>query len=349
MQPVGFIESCGGTDTYLEARLAAVAYVQDYAKDLYEDDRAVSDTIKKDGTAIISDCLGRFPKGSSVVDDPGHSTLAELMKKQLSGRGINSEVYIVNFTLTEKSAEDHARSRGAVGGNDNGQNVRSKKSVLDELRKNEPAHGELKSISYSSYSSGMMMNSDARNNYSISEINGDWILTASVKPAFKNETVKTYKIGERVIKQLEETVKKHGLPAFGELRYEPPYQIMDFSSSCSISMVFDDRSTGGGPYVYRSVNADALRHFGSGDAISEIYAIITTCTLDAELLSEKENARGGMMGSFMNIGSGTDVGTPQEKTPAVPDPPAGAWTCKNCGYNANTGKFCCECGSIKEV
>ena len=347
-ESVRFTEKKGPLEMVYTARVAVTATVTEYDTDLYENSDAVADTVKRNAADTIEQALEERPEGTSVMNDEDHRMLAEQIGKQLEKYKIKAEIKDVLF-LANQSPENAAENLNKLV-NDR---KKTKGSRLEELKRSEPPHGELISISHSSSSSGMMMNSNAHYSDSICKKDGVWTLTSVSMPAFQNETVTVYKIGEEVVKQIEETVKREGLAAFDGLRYKDPYPVYDYSSSSGISMTFDDSSVGGSPRVYKSLDIAALRQCGLDDTVTELCQLISSGGEDKEIISSEEKQRAGMgfMMGMMGITPGggntpnTENKTPAPKTAPMPAaPPAGAWTCKKCGYNANMGKFCSECG-----
>ena len=346
-ESVLFTEKRGPLEMAYTARIAVMAIVTEYDTDLYESSGDVAGTVRRNASDIIKKAIYERPEGTSVIDDEDHRMLAEQIEKQLEKYKIKAEIKNVIFFANE-SPENAAENPDKLVDD----RKKSSSSRLEELKNSEPPHGELISISHSSSSSGMMMNSNAHFSDSICKKDGVWTLTSVSMPAFQNETVTVYKISEKVVKQIEETVKREGLAAFDGLRYKDPYPVCDYSSSSSISMTFDDRSVGGRPRVHKSLDLAALRQCGLEDTVTELCQLISSGGEDKEIISSEEKQRAGMgfMMGMMGMTQGgvnipdTENKTPAPKTAPVPDPPAGAWTCKKCGYNANMGKFCCECG-----
>ncbi|MBO4869462.1 MAG: hypothetical protein J5585_07095 [Clostridia bacterium] len=346
-ESVLFTEKRGPLEMIYTAQIAVMAIVTEYDTDLYESSGDVAGTVRRNASDIIKKAIYERPEGTSVIDDEDHRMLAEQIGKQLEKYKIKAEIKDVIFFANE-SPENAAENLNKLV-NDR---KKTKGSRLEELKRSEPPHGELISISHSSSSSGMMMNSNAHYSDSICKKDGVWTLTSVSMPAFQNETVTVYKIGEEVVKQIEETVKREGLAAFDGLRYKDPYPVYDYSSSSGISMTFDDSSVGGSPRVYKSLDVAALRQCGLDDTVSELCQLISSGGENKEIISFEEKQRTGMdlmMGMMGMTPGGNNNSNTENKTPApkpvpVKDPPAGAWTCKTCGYNANLGKFCSECG-----
>ena len=217
-------------------------------------------------------------------------------------------------------------------------------SSLEELKAKEGPHGELTAISFSSFSMAMSFNSDSREKYELKKNDGEWLLDVNKKMPFQNAKVYCYKVNGDCMKSIQEIVMNEELAALSELKYVDLFRPTDVSGSCSLSMTFDDSKVGGSPYGVKSVNVMALRQNGI-TAADSIHMLLSKAAEEGELISEREicgrsynNFGMGMIG--MGIAGGQNMGAVKTNN--------NEWTCIRCGYSANKGKYCTECGKKRD-
>ena len=217
----------------------------------------------------------------------------------------------------------------------------AKGPTLEEVKSKRVAHGKLKTCSYYASSHGMAYNSNTLLNISVSLSNGVQRIAYVEKQAFQHTVRTEYQLKQDVLAAVQALAERENLAEWSVLEYHDPFQCTDYSSSASITLTFDDRSVGGNQNVITVINVDAACQHGGGDVIQEFRNILETAVLDAEVLSRREfgtsNEALGMMGMMMF----------QPQPAEVPDTkrPDGAWECKSCGCDSNTGRFCAECGA----
>ena len=109
----------------------------------------------------------------------------------------------------------------------------------------------------------------------------------------------------------------------------------DNFTSSGFTMTFDDSEIGGSPYVRRNVQCGpAGMTFRTIE--NELSAILKECRETGEYVSGESKKVDIMSGLFGGLNG---IATPSES------PKVSCWTCSNCGYDKNSGKFCVECGS----
>ena len=203
--------------------------------------------------------------------------------------------------------------------------------TLEEVRTVKEPHGELVSCTYSVSSGGMMFNSDSLTYISAVKKNGAAEVTVTKKEAFGSRKTTMYRAGAELFDKVTALAERENLAAWSRLKYVQPYQMTDVSYSAGISLYYDDSSIGGSPYTARQIDLQAVRQQGGGEVETEFFVLLSGTVIGAEVISEES------------------VDDPFKSAPGfqpadVP-PPEGSWKCPMCGYNANTGRFCCECGS----
>ena len=130
--------------------------------------------------------------------------------------------------------------------------------------------------------------------------------------------------------------------------------MFDNFTSASFSMSFDDSSLGGSHYAHCHMECGpAGMTFGTLE--DELSAIFKECRDTGEIILQEETQTPGPFQMFfdsMNKGGSTGMMNPPPTAPAPADIPApkapGMWTCKHCGCNENSGRFCLNCGYAKE-
>jgi hypothetical protein len=209
--------------------------------------------------------------------------------------------------------------------------------TLEDVKNRHEPHGRLIGCAYFAHSNGMMFNSNTLLDTSLMLVDGEQQISSTVKAAFQ-PTIKTvYRLKQDALAVVQALVEQENLAAWSALKYHNMFQCTDYSSSAKISLDFDDRSVGGAPRVYVSIDVDAACQHGGGDVITRFRELLDDAVKDAEVISSEtgENPSGFMMGMGM-----MGVSAP---------PPAGSWKCKSCGKEGNTSKFCPECGTRRET
>jgi len=215
--------------------------------------------------------------------------------------------------------------------------------TIEQLKKRPVPHGKLVGCSYYAYTTAMQFNSDTMVNISVSLVNGVQHISYKKKEAFCSASALLCRPNQDVLAMLGELAGQENMAAWSELKYHEQFQRTDWSSGASLTLFFDDRETGGGAETKVMIDVNAAYQCGGGAVIKRFYSILEDAVKDAQVLKEVKGAR-------PNFGMMSMLYIPDEPpAPAAPsEPPAGAWQCKNCGFTANTGKFCTECGSRYE-
>lgn len=125
-------------------------------------------------------------------------------------------------------------------------------NILKRIKAPRPAKmtpGRLRSCSYESRSNGMMANSDA---FWTAEIIREDVqkkkcvsLTVRKKEALASAHEKKVRLTEDAFLQIEAFVQRENLAALSKLKQQRPlFQVMDYSSSETIRLVFDETENG---------------------------------------------------------------------------------------------------------
>ena len=215
---------------------------------------------------------------------------------------------------------------------------------IEELKKTPIPHGKLVGCSYDSYAVGMQFNSNSRSYISVSLVDDVQQITYEKKKPFCPVSMRICRPKQDVLGMLDELVEQENLSAWSALKYHDPFPRTDCFSEASLTLYFDDREIGGEAASMVSINVSAAYQHGGGDVIDRFYSILEDTVKDAEVLKEVKGV------STMDLGMMSMLYIPDEPPAqtAPPVPPEGAWQCKTCGYTANTGRFCTECGARYE-
>ena len=207
---------------------------------------------------------------------------------------------------------------------------------IEKLKKTPIPQGKLVGCSYDSYAVGMQFNSNFRLYISVSLVDDVQQITYEKKEPFCPVSMLICRPKQDVLGMLGKLVEQENLSAWSALKYHDPFPRTDCFSEVSLTLYFDDREIGGEAASMVSINVSAAIQHGGGDVINRFYSILEDTVKDAEA-----RPNFGMMGMLYIPDE------PPAQT-APPVPPEGAWQCKTCGYTANTGRFCTECGARYE-
>ena len=215
---------------------------------------------------------------------------------------------------------------------------------IEELKKTRIPHGKLVGCSYDSYACGMQFNSNTWLNISVSLVDDVQQIKYEKKEPFCSGSMIVCRPKQDVLAMLSELVEQENMSAWSVLKYHDPYSRTDCVSEATLTLYFDDREIGGEAASMVSINVSAAYQHGGGDVIDRFYSILEDTVKDAEVLKEVKGV------SAMDLGMMSMLYIPDEPPAqtAPPVPPEGAWQCKTCGYTANTGRFCTECGARYE-
>ena len=153
------------------------------------------------------------------------------------------------------------------------------RTQIHKLPKEE--HGELISIAYISSSSGMMFNSDTLNSLTLERDGEHAKLTVREKQSGGGTETSVYKAELSLFDKLRAIIDRENVAAWSALKYVELFQVMDYSSSEGLTLIFDDSSIGGSRRAWRDIDCKAVEqqahHLGSfglkhaaGDAARKI-------------------------------------------------------------------------------
>ena len=212
----------------------------------------------------------------------------------------------------------------------------SYKAYLQAL---DEKHGKLRSCSYSSYSGGMMYNSNTILNYWLEiKDNDESILNVENKMAFEKTYKSTYRIKDEDLKELCDFIETNRFWAFSRLEFyqDPRFIVYDYSSSSGFTLYYDETSIGGSSHVYFHINGDAMHQYNFDEQYTRLKTLFSGLADKGELLSTEEYGQQTLINESFTL-------DPKTETPVNGEEQS---ICPNCGYKPVSGRFCPECGSL---
>ena len=148
------------------------------------------------------------------------------------------------------------------------------RSEADALLKNRTPHGKLRSCAYRASSSGMMKNSNTLWDAKITREKNHTVIILREKEALHSEHTKKYRPKTDVFSEIEAFVEIENLAALAELKEKTsPFQLLDYSSSADIRLVFDDPADAFPDEICISITA--LEQNGVGHLADTLHRMIT--------------------------------------------------------------------------
>ena len=226
---------------------------------------------------------------------------------------------------------------------------------LTALLGTEVAHGRLISFESSSWSNGMSINSHREDSTKAVWADDKTAVTRYIQQGIYDAAVTEFTAGEKAAAELEEFIRSKNLTNLSKLSFDsskngPFANMTDVSGGTHYCIVFDDSSVGGRSFEAFTIDPAALDQHG-GESITAKLREFTDrlCTESVIVSSRREPPRTGGMQGFCGITAAADPGEPTKKggiahTASGVGETCGKWTCSECGYDENTGKFCNNCG-----
>ncbi len=213
---------------------------------------------------------------------------------------------------------------------------------LAALLEKKTTHGRLLSFEYSSWSNGMSMNSHFENSTRLSwNENGEPVVIKRLQQGSLDAAVSEYKASEKVVADLEKYIRENNLTNLTEVKYDrskdPFANVTDTSGGSHYSIVFDESSVGGNSFVAFTLDPLAISQHGGAEIDSHLRALSDMLCMASTLIrSYTEPQKLFGMSGFMGMAGLMGMTPPTEK-----------WTCSECGYEGNSGKYCKNCGTPK--
>ncbi len=227
--------------------------------------------------------------------------------------------------------------------------------TFSELKQMREPHGALRSVSYSFWSNGMMMNSHEESEVTLKRLENDEAeLLIRHESGLTGGQKDVYRVPAATLSEIEKIAERENMPAWSKMKYRPDPRFMptDYSSSSHLSLTYGDINPKNPQQEYFSIDIAAVPREGAGiinDIISRMKAAaeIKNLRKHEDIPPKPMNGMMGIMGmkealevQKKNSTNGAEAG-PERKL--VFDG-QGYWICPECGEH-NPGKFCANCGS----
>ncbi len=222
--------------------------------------------------------------------------------------------------------------------------------TLKEVRSLRETHGPLIAVNWVYHASGMMMGDVSSDELDLRRNDGKLQLTHRKMDAYCPIIISIYEAEESLLEQLQQISDRENLPAWDHLKVDPDQRLMvlDFSSSSSIRLVYDDSLIGSIPHFQSNIDREAVNQQGGDDVYDEIVSLLRAACREENLKERRKETN-------PHAPHGAPWVKKKTNRPEKPDKPEkkageheisedGSWTCGKCGARGNTGKFCCECG-----
>lgn len=241
------------------------------------------------------------------------------------------------------------------------ENLISKEEIyptIKECREMEETHGPVVAVETHAFSMGMMYGSNQTTIRTIEKIpdkEGMVLVTVRKQAGNKPEVSESKECASDVLEKIREISEKENLPCWHYVRRDPSKPdcrpvIMDFSSSYSISLFYDDSLITGNPKTKRTLE-DNISYLGGEKVVKALRELVTECVETAGISLEMPQMNLFDQTNGMPLAMAEPVPDFQKMFPGMIQPSQATtaeWTCKGCGKTGLTSKFCPECGHPKE-
>ena len=313
----------------------------------------------------ITDWVGKTPASPKIIE-PGNSGTARILTLR-SDEGTES---VITFREADGNTGNEASSEFSrllfdLTKDDKKLSEEVTYPTLKECRSLKEDHGPVIAVETSSFSSGMMYNSNVWYRQLIEKIpdkEGFVRVTLRRQQGNLPEQTDTKDVASDILTKVQEISDKENLPVWNYAAIDPSippeYVVMDYSSSSNINVYYDDSLISGAPKIKRTIGESACKMGGKevDKAISELIkecvaasgAHIEVSTVNPFLAPATAGGTTdtpGTVNQFMGMGMFMSMNqAPQTPAADTSEPaPTGPWDCP-CGQKGNTGKFCPECG-----
>lgn len=232
--------------------------------------------------------------------------------------------------------------------------------TLKECRGIKENHGPVVAVETSSFTSGMMMNSNVWYTQTIEKAEGKDKVLVTVKRKRGNfpEVSSSKETTSDILSKVQEISDRENIPGWNYACVDPNIPVdtsmrpTDYTAYGSINIYYDDSLISGCPRVKRTIGETACK-MGGKEVDREITDMINSCVNDSGAADDlpdtdqfpvqnpevDQTAMNGFLGMGMLMGMG--AGIPGVQAPVSDG--TGTWDC-SCGAKGLTGKFCSNCG-----
>ncbi len=222
--------------------------------------------------------------------------------------------------------------------------------TLKEVRSLRETHGPLIAVNWVYHASGMMMGDGSSDDLDLRRNDGKLQLTHRKMDAYCPIIISIYEAEESLLEQLQAISDRENLPAWEYLKVNPDKRLMvlDFSSSSSIRLVYDDSDIGSIPCFQSNIDEEAVSQQDGDEVYDEIVSLLREACREENLKERREEtnpyAPDGPPWAKEEHDETIEPEQPVKKVGEHVIEKDGSWTCGHCGAKGNTGRFCCECG-----
>ena len=237
--------------------------------------------------------------------------------------------------------------------------------TLKDARRIYEEHGPVVGLETHGFSMGMMCDSNQTNRTLIEKLpDKDGMVRVTIKEqrGRQPEVSDSAEIASDILKKVQDISDRENLPGWNYCSRDPGIPVdtsmrpTDYSSSFSLTVIYDDSLISGCPSIRRTIG-EAACEMGGGDVKTSINDLIRDCVAAAGVHIESPNINPFLQGvtplapmPFAGMGMFSITETEKQQQDAAlasitPGTSTGPWDCKCCGEKGNTGKFCPGCGT----
>jgi len=226
--------------------------------------------------------------------------------------------------------------------------------TIKDCREMKETHGPVVAVETNAFSMGMMYGSNQTTIRTIEKIpdkEGMVLVTVKKQAGNKPEVSESKECASDVLEKIREVSEKENLPCWHYVRRDPSKPdcrpvIMDYSSSYSISLFYDDSLITGNPKTKRTLE-DNISYLGGEEAVKALRELVSNCVATAGISLEMPQMNLFDQTNGMPLAMAEPAPDFQKMFPGMIQPSQATtaeWTCKGCGKTGLTSKFCPECG-----
>ncbi len=162
--------------------------------------------------------------------------------------------------------------------------------TLKEVRCLKEEHGQLIAVNWVYHASGMMMGDVSSDELDLRRNDGKLQLTHRKMDAYCPIIISIYEAEESLLEQLQQISDRENLPAWDHLKVDPDQRLMvlDFSSSSSIRLVYDDSLIGSIPHFQSNIDREAVNQQGGDDVYDEIVSLLRAACREENLKERRK-------------------------------------------------------------
>jgi len=310
----------------------------------------------------ITDWTGKTPAAPKIIE-PGKSGTVRILTLRYDD-GTESEITFreVDGNTGNEASSEFSKFFFDLTKDDKKLSEEVTYPTLKECRNLKEKHGPVVAVETSSFSSGMMYNSNVWFTQNIKRIPGkEGFVRVTLKRKQGNlpEQTDTKDVASDIFTKVQEISDRENIPVWNYAAIDPSTPpenvVMDYSASSSLSIYYDDSLITGAPKIKRTIGEAACKMGGKevdqtltkliNECVSQSGAEIEISTVNPYLSTVSDGTSGTMTG-FMGMGTFHALNAAQE-APAdntSSDASCTTWNCK-CGQTGLTSKFCPECGN----